>query len=48
MSADLEPKKLVMSPYGAFMGIALDSFAEGEAVCSIAPVSYTHLTLPTN
>ncbi len=36
MSADLEPKKLVMSPYGTFMGIALDSFGEGEAVCSIA------------
>ena len=36
MSSALEPKQLVMSPYGAHLGIALDCFGEGEAVCSIA------------
>ncbi len=35
MTADLEPQKLVMSPYGAYLGILLDSFGEGAASCSI-------------
>lgn len=30
------PTSLVMSPFGEFLGIEIESFGEGKALCSIA------------
>ena len=38
----------ILAGFGFFPGLALSSFAGSLAVLLLVPVSYTHLTLPTN